>query len=277
LITKETPWALMNRPVEDLRRKPSILGERVSQARMGVSMRVIETQGDWSYIRLEHDSYSGWVHSNSLYVCSESDVKDYQSKCNAIVSAVFAEAYDEQGKLVHKIPFAVPIRITEEKGADSFVQLPDGRVWKIRGEDLTPLANRPKADEKGIAQTLEYIKRFAGVPYLWGGRTPYGFDCSGLAGTFYAFMGVTIPRDADQQFESGEAVEQPAPGDLLYFGEEGDDGRVHISHVGISLGGDVFIHANGTDWGTAYNSFDVNSKIYRAWLHENYRGARRFR
>ncbi len=276
LITKETPWALMNRPVEDLRRKPSILAERVSQARMGEVARVIESQGDWSYIRLEHDGYAGWAHSNSLHVCSESDVKEYQSKCNAIVSSGLAEVWDEQEKPAHKIPFATLIHITEEKGAAASIQLPDGRRWNIRSEDVIALAHRPKADEKGIAQTLDLIARFAGVPYLWGGRTPYGFDCSGLAGTFYAFMGVNIPRDADQQFESGEAVENPAPGDLVFFGEEDEDG-VGISHVGISLGGDLFIHSNGTDWGTSYNSFDPRSGLYRKWLRENYRGARRFR
>lgn len=278
LITKETPWALINRPVEDLRRRPSILGERVSQARMGEAARVIEVNGSWSYIRLEHDSYSGWVHSNSLHICSEEHVRDYQSKCNAIVIAALAEARNDENILTQKIPFATLIHLAEEKDAESIVELSDGRRWKIRREDLILLANRPKANDEGIAQTLDLIKRFAGVPYLWGGRTPYGFDCSGLAGTFYAFMGVNIPRDADQQFFAGEVVETPRPGDLLFFGEEDeDDGKVHINHVGISLGGDEFIHSNGTDWGTAYNSFDPNSKIYRKWLDEFYRGARRFR
>lgn len=78
LITKETPWALLNRPIEDLRRKPSILAERVSQVWLGEAARVLEFQGDWAYIRLERDSYSGWVHANSLQVCSESEVKKYQ-------------------------------------------------------------------------------------------------------------------------------------------------------------------------------------------------------
>ena len=168
--------------------------------------------------------------------------------------------------------------VREEKGADSLIQLPDGRVWKIRSVDVIPLAQRPSTTAEGIKQTLDLIHRFCGVPYLWGGRTPYGFDCSGLAGTFYAFMGVTIPRDADQQYLAGEVVNgTPEPGDLLFFGEKNEDDEVHISHVATSLGGDVFIHSNGSDWGTSYNSFDPSSKFYRKWLHENYRGARRFR
>ena len=90
--------------------------------------------------------------------------------------------------------------------------------------------------------------------------------------------GIELPRDADQQYIAGEVVEgTPAPGDLLFFGEKNEDDEVHISHVAISLGGDEFIHANGSDWGVSYNSFDPSNKLYGKWLHENYRGARRFR
>ena len=276
LVTPETPWALINRPVEDLRRKPSILAERISQARMSESARVIESQGDWSFIRMEHDGYLGWVHTASLHVCSENDVKNYRAALNAIVSAALAEAWEED-MLVQKIPFAAAVNVVETRGADSLIQLPDGRRWKIRSADLTPLDARPTPTAEGIAHTLDLIRRFMGVPYLWGGRTPYGYDCSGLAGTFCAFMGVSIPRDADQQFFAGEVVEKPAAGDLVFFGEPDEDGDVHISHVGISLGGDEFIHSTGAAWGTTVNTFDPHGKCYRKWLHENYRGARRFR
>ncbi|MBI5353339.1 MAG: alpha/beta fold hydrolase [Chloroflexi bacterium] len=278
LIDENTPWALMNRPVEDLRRKSTIHAERISQVRMGESARVIERGEEWSLIHLMHDGYSGWVHNGSLYLCAESDVRAYQSQCNAIVTASLAEAWNEENLLVQKIPFATLVNLREEKDADSFIQLPDGRMWKILSADVIPLAQRPSANTDGIKRTLELIRRFCGVPYLWGGRTPYGYDCSGLAGTFYAFMGVTIPRDADQQFDVGMAVNgTPEPGDLLFFGEKDEDDEIHISHVGISLGGDEFIHANATDWGIAYNTFDPAGKRYGKWLHENYRGARRFR
>lgn len=273
LIDENTPWALINRPIEDIRRKPSILAERISQARMGEAARVIEQREEWGLIRLEHDGYSGWVHNGALHLCAESEVRAYKNQCNAIVAAPLAEARNEEDILVQKIPFAALIQRVEEKGADSFIQLPDGRVWKIRSADLIPLA--PAA---GIKQTLDLIHRFCGVPYLWGGRTPYGFDCSGLAGTFYAFMGISIPRDADQQYLVGTLVDGTLePGDLLFFGEKNEADEVHISHVAISLGDDEFIHSNGSDWGISYNTFDPADKLYRKWLHENYRGARRFR
>jgi gamma-D-glutamyl-L-lysine dipeptidyl-peptidase len=272
LITESTPWALLNRPVEDLRRGPSIHTERISQVRLGEAARVLESGENWTKIRLEHDGYIGWVHSNALFICDESAAKTYATDCNALVQASFAEARDKTGQLLQKIAFATRVRLE-----DGRLVLPDGQTWLVQPKDFTPLSEVPNPDAAGIAITLNLVCRFAGVPYLWGGRTPYGYDCSGFAGSFYAFLGLTLPRDADQQFAAGQLVETPEPGDLLFFGEPDEDGDVHISHVAISLGGKQFIHANGTDWGVSYNSFDPVSPIYRKWLDEFYQGARRFR
>ena len=280
LLNPDTPWALINRPVEDLRSQPSVLAERVSQARMGEAACVLESGSEWSQIRLEHDGYIGWLHTASLFICGAGKAESYQRGGNAIVSASQAEARDDAGLRIQKIPFATLVHVVESDVEDSLIQLPDGRIWQVKTSDLLSLDQRPRPTPEGISQTLELIRRFCGVPYLWGGRTPYGYDCSGLSGTFYAFMGVAIPRDADQQFLVGAVVDdEPQPGDLLFFGEDegGLDIGFHITHVAISLGKGEFIHANSTDWGISYNSFDSANKQYWAWLDKNYRGARRFR
>jgi cell wall-associated NlpC family hydrolase len=125
------------------------------------------------------------------------------------------------------------------------------------------------------------MRRFIGTPYLWGGRSPFGFDCSGFAGTFWGFLGVTLPRDADQQYLQGAPVEgAPQPGDLIYFGEHDPDQSnsryASIDHVAISLGGDEVLHATSSAGGVVINSLNPNSPIYRAWLRENLAGVRRF-
>lgn len=272
LITESTPWAIINRPIEDMRNQPTLHAECTSQARMNESVRVLEAGPAWTKVRLENDGYIGWVHSDALFYCDQVTATSYGAACNAIVSASLAEARNDRGLLAQKLVFATRVRLENGRAT-----LADGCQWMVRPEDFIPLTDAPHPDAAGIALTLDLIRRFVGVPYLWGGRSPYGFDCSGLSGTFYAFMGVTLPRDADQQFMQGEVIEIPEPGDLLFFGEPNQDGDIRISHVAISLGGDEFIHANGSDWGISYNSLDPKSPIYREWLDVNYRGARRFR
>ncbi len=285
LLTPETPWALINRPVSDLWRGPGILTERISQARLGEAACILEVEAEWARIRMEHDGYQGWIHTKALHPCSAEDVAAWGKACNALVTAELAPVRDEGGLLFQRIAFATRVPVVRTEADNSWILLPDGRQWKLCSEDVTPLESAPRLDEQGIAATLKLCRRFLGIPYAWGGRTPYGYDCSGLAGTFYACMGMTIPRDADQQFARGEAVEGPLlPGDLLFFGEIAEDsfpapGHVPlagITHVGISLGGEDFLHANVSNWGIACNSLDPRSRLQDTWLREHYRGARRF-
>jgi cell wall-associated NlpC family hydrolase len=160
------------------------------------------------------------------------------------------------------------------------IALPDGSTAWVAEADLLPIDFRPSPDEDGIRAVIDLFRRFVGVPYQWGGRTPFGFDCSGLAGTFWEFLGVRLKRDADQQFAQGTPVAAGdyLPGDLLFFGEprDVDDPGRAITHVAISLGGDDILHANGTTWSTAYNSLKEGHPLYRPWLRDNLVGVRRY-
>jgi cell wall-associated NlpC family hydrolase len=201
-----------------------------------------------------------------------------------LVRAGFARAFNRpaaRAQQVGKLPFSAALPVIETRRGWAAIRLPDDRVWWVKEADLLPLADRPKPNAAGIAFTLDLIRSFVGTPYQWGGRSPYGYDCSGLAQTFWGFMGVQIPRDADQQFRAGRIVKgKPRPGDLLFFG--GDDNRPgdvrqqRITHVVISLGGDELIHANGGSWNIACNSLNPASPIYRADLRESLVGVRRY-
>ncbi len=284
LLGPAAPWALLGRAVEDLRRLPALSSEMVSQVRMGEALRLLEECGDWAYVQVVHDGYLGWLHSRALALCSLEEVQSYQARCTEQVRAPAALAYPSSTSLeiAGRIPFGVRLAGGEVQNSRQAVQLPGGGAWWLALEDLArcPAPGGHPTPEQ-ILRTLELARRFTGVPYLWGGRTPYGFDCSGLAGVFWAFLGVNLPRDADQQFD--QLPPAPAgplqPGDLLYFGEAQEifPGQAlrAISHVAISLGGDEFIHANVAQGGVGCNSFDEHSPAYRAWLKENYRGARR--
>jgi pimeloyl-ACP methyl ester carboxylesterase/cell wall-associated NlpC family hydrolase len=287
LLDKRTPWALVNRPVTDLRRAPGSLAERVNQALLGEAVRILESQETWSLVRTERDGYLGWIHTAALYTCSHEQVTAYQSAAKARVLAELLPAYQEPSHETNagKLPFGINLLLEKHSGGYSQVHLPDGRLWWVESVGLLPQERWPKPDPEGIAFTLKLMKRFIGVPYMWGGRSAFGFDCSAFAGTLWSFMGIDIPRDTDQQFRVGKRVEgNPQPGDILYFGdladEEPDERQIGrfaaINHAAISLGGDELIHATGAVWGVTYNSLDSASPRYRPWLHTHLAGARRF-
>jgi cell wall-associated NlpC family hydrolase len=190
-------------------------------------------------------------------------------------------AISQPGAQAGVLPFGVCVPIEAEEGEAALVRLPDGRRWWVRRNGFLLNQDCPKPDSEGIAYTIQAVRRFIGTPYRWGGRSPFGFDCSGLAGAFWEFMGIILPRDADQQFRAGTPVEgTPQPGDLIFFGEHDPDQPnarfASITHVAISLGGDEVIHATSAAGGVTLNSLDPDSSIYRAWLRENLAGARRF-
>jgi pimeloyl-ACP methyl ester carboxylesterase/cell wall-associated NlpC family hydrolase len=281
LLTDATPTAIVQRAVADVNREPRPLAERVTQARLGELVRVLDEQGDWARVQLEADGYIGWMRAATLYRADEKTLREYIASANALVQGELVPSYDDAtcAREVGKLPFGVAVPLVETRGAVAAIRLPDGRIAWVTQDNLLSIAQRPRADAAGIARTLRLIQRFVGVPYLWGGRTPFGFDCSGLAQTFWGFMGVAIPRDADQQFRAGTLVEgAPRAGDLLFFGEPTDlsDAYERITHVAISLGGDEFIHANAGAWGVSYNSFDPAAPNYRAWLREHWVGTRKF-
>ncbi len=161
------------------------------------------------------------------------------------------------------------------------MRLPDGRLWWVQRSGQLPLEQAPQPNQAGIAAALERIQRFVGVPYLWGGRSPYGYDCSGLAQTFMAVLGLQIPRDADQQCHAGKPIEgKPQPGDLLFFADRkaarASARHQAITHVAISLGEELVVHATGATWCTTLNSLNPDHPLYRPWLRENLVDVRRY-
>ena len=281
-------WALVNRIVTDLRRQPQNQSERVSQALLGEAVRILEEREGWARVQTERDGGLGWLHTPALWRCRQTDVEAYQHACTALVPAELLPTYlrltpivperggmagiDEAGKL----PFGVALAVVEQREMWAAIRLPDGAQWWASNIFL-PLANRPRPDASGIAFTLGLIRRFIGVPYLLGGRTPFGFDGAGLAQTFWGFMGVAIPREASQQFQAGLPIEEaPQPGNLVFFGEADPEGSHPASQVAISLGGDDLLHANPATWSVACHSLNAGSPNYFPWLCDHLLGVRRF-
>lgn len=206
-----------------LRKAPSYASEIVSQLLFGETAVLLESKGCFFKVRCEYDNYEGWCMYNQVdSFSSEIRIKGY-------VTNHFYWAF-LNGKTIY-LPVGTPVieDIQTEKFSLTFPQQ----------NFLAAEALQPGPDE-----ILHFTSLFENVPYLWGGRSSYGIDCSGFVQQVYRLIGIRLPRDAYQQAETGEAVadlENAKCGDLVFFADE----RQRITHVGILLDSSTVIHAAG--------------------------------
>jgi cell wall-associated NlpC family hydrolase len=244
LFAAALPTAVVLQPVANLYSRPSTDADVVSQAIFGANAGILEQKDGWAHIRTA-DDYTGWTPLSALL-----PGKPYAASGRvAEVESLFAHIYREPSVTKHAplltVPFESRLEVVVEPAAEPAeaarwlqVRLPDGRAGWVQAADVS-LHPKPLS----IAETLEFSKRFLGLPYTWGGTSSYGYDCSGFAQMLARRRGVTMPRDAQPQADwSGvTAVDRQhlEPGDLLYFGASDKK----ITHTGIYLGDGKFINA----------------------------------
>ncbi|WP_124397443.1 C40 family peptidase [Thermaurantimonas aggregans] len=215
-----------------MRKEPSHRSEMVNQILFGELMYVLETKDEeWVKVRLTHDDYQGWVLTEQVSLIDDETFQihytDYTGYSADMVDLVLKKNSNHFYSILlgSKIPKMVNGEFT------------------IAGETLVfsgPTVKGVKTRATIIDTALNYLY----APYLWGGRTHFGIDCSGLVQIAYRMAGVSMPRDSYQQATVGmqlSFVEEAMPGDLAFFDDE--DGR--IIHVGIVLPGKNIIHASG--------------------------------
>lgn len=244
--------------VADLRREPEHASELLSQAVMGESLEELKRKGDWLLCRFE-DGYTGWVRSWYVKRVDVETAEDYKERCNSMVVANVGYVYSEpsDGSLpMSEAVSGTRLHVQDCKARFCRVELPIGRYGFIKEKDVEMIRSGLKPSAEGIVRRALH---FLGIPYLWGGTSAKGFDCSGLIKRVFSMEGVSLPRDSDMMAKIGkliplERLEETRKGDLLFFGE-----GQKVSHVALYLGDGKFLHAYGE---VKINSLSADSADY---------------
>ena len=236
---------------------PSDKSDVVSQAIYGSNVTLLTARGEWSRIETA-DRYKGWIPSRHLRLI-QNGTGYATSGVIVQVESLFANVYREPDVTRHKPVITIPFEtrlvvIPDENGPDAKktdgkaahhvtqegwlqMRLPDKSSAWIQSGDVV-LDPKPLS----IPESIELAKRFLGIPYLWGGSSSFGFDCSGFTQMLIRSRGFNMPRDADKQAAWTSAIsvnrKDLQPGDLLFFGSSPKD----ITHTGMYIGDGQFIH-----------------------------------
>ncbi len=246
---------------------PSFLAEMVSELLNGWRLEVLKTQDRWFFVRLE-DGYLGWAYRPYLAEDTPSEPTHYV--CEPV--SLLRDSPDHRARLVTRVPAGTAVVAQDTSCGWLRLGLAGGRGGWAATPDLRALAELPADAASRRAQIVADAFRFVGVPYLWGGCTALGIDCSGFTQLLHRLSGVLLPRDADMQFAAGRMAELPyRSGDLLFFGEGGGRGAATITHVAVSLGGWRIIHSSRSRNGVYED--DVQAVEH---LREDFVGARTF-
>ena len=234
-------FAVVSLAALDVRRSPEHRSELGSQLLLGEVVRLLSTSRDglWHQVENRVDGYQGWVRNWGLVPASATRAARWRARASARVvrACVGATSTPKGGVLVS--PLFLNSRLIPAGSRAGFrrLELPDGRrAW-------VPSAAVVNGHRPGI-DLLSRVRGLLGVPYIWGGRTALGFDCSGFTQQVLAEQGVALPRDAWQQFGSARPLPAGEPariGDLIFFAAPG----TRPSHVGIALGGGYYAHSRG--------------------------------
>jgi cell wall-associated NlpC family hydrolase len=217
------PYGICHLSIVALRLEPSDKSELVSQVLYGDIFKVTEQRKKWSKIRLAHDSYEGWIDNKQFQVIAKDDYQKL-SKAQPILSADLVEFIEDRTNQLYPIPIGSTLN-----GLSLLNHKHDGHTI---------------SEVKPKTELVKTAFLYLNAPYLWGGKTPFGIDCSGFTQMVYKINGYKLLRDASMQATQGEVlsfIEESEPGDLAFF----DNAEGDIVHVGIIMKDNYIIHAHG--------------------------------
>ncbi len=286
----ENVSGVINLSVANLRVTPGNQAELASQVLLGTTVDLLQ-QHDGYYRARTPEGYIAWMSTSSVTPMATPERSRWKAAKKVIFTADFGHSYtqpDIQSLRVSDLVMGDVLIALGQTGGFYHVQYPDGRLAYIDSKLVSPFDEWLGTREVTAESILGIAKSMMGVPYLWGGTSVKGVDCSGFTKTAYFMSGIVIPRDASQQVLVGEpidilsadtldtdkALRNLRPADLLFFASgKGRSPEARITHVALYLGDGEFIHAAGT---VRINSMLPNAPNYSDFQSRTLVSARRY-
>jgi gamma-D-glutamyl-L-lysine dipeptidyl-peptidase len=263
-------FGLVTLSVINLRKHPDHASEMVSQAKLGTPVIVLKRNNSWILIQTP-DNYISWTEESSVTLLSRMEISRWQKARRVIylenIGWLYENPTDKSDVVGDLVGGSILEKAGEMKDYVSII-MPDGRkgfIEKSKVMDFNDWKSRASCTEENICKVA---RTFLGLPYLWGGSSAKGVDCSGFVQSVYYMNGIILERDASLQALHGTAVDITngfsllKKGDLLFFGSR-NNGTPHVTHVAIYIGNKEYINSSGRVIINSFDSTRTNFVSYR--------------
>ena len=279
---KDTIYGVIDISVANLRGEGKHSAELVTQATLGTPVKIWKRTEEWYYIQTP-DGYLSWVDHGGITTMNKADFDAWKSSEKIIYQEPYGQSYQEaseDSKPVSDLVFGAILEMEAENANFYKVRYPDGKSGFISKEESSIYSQWLKDLEASEEKLVSTAEEMMGLPYLWGGTSAKGVDCSGFTKTIFFMNGMVIPRDASQQVREGKLIDSVgnfkklAVGDLLFFGRPATDSTSErVVHVGMWIGNNEFIHSSGD---VHISSMDEKSEAFDSFNKNRYLRTKRF-